>query len=131
MAGAKPRHNRITGNLNILIGGYLWKKCCQVFGSDQRILTATGDGLYSYPDLSIICGPPRFTDLVKDTITNPTITVEVLSKSTEGRVLLVMAVCVLRFVRRCPNPLKGGIRQLILGRKTSKYLQFKPLKRVI
>ncbi|MCP1386463.1 Uma2 family endonuclease [Runella salmonicolor] len=84
MAGAKPRHNRITGNLNILIGSHLWKKRCQVFGSDQRVLTATEDGLYSYPDLSIVCGPPRFTDLVSDTIINPTIIVEVLSKGTEG-----------------------------------------------
>lgn len=84
MAGAKPRHNRLVGNLNILIGGHLWRKKCQIFGSDQRVLTATNDGLYSYPDLTIICGPPRFTDLVKDTVTNPTIIVEVLSKSTEA-----------------------------------------------
>lgn len=84
MAGAKPRHNRIVGNLTILIGTHLWRKRCQIFGSDQRILTATQDGLYSYPDLSIICGPPRFTDMVRDTITNPTIIIEVLSKGTEG-----------------------------------------------
>ncbi|MFN4147430.1 MAG: Uma2 family endonuclease, partial [Runella sp.] len=50
----------------------------------QRVLTATDDGLYSYPDIIVICGSPRFTDMVKDTVTNPSVIVEILSKSTEA-----------------------------------------------
>ena len=52
--------------------------------SDQRILTRHTDGLYSYPDIVIVCGKPQFSDLYKDTVMNPVVIVEVLSKSTEA-----------------------------------------------
>ena len=39
-------------------------------------------GLYTYPDVSIVCGEPAFDDEQKDTLLNPTVLVEVLSKST-------------------------------------------------
>ena len=41
-------------------------------------------GLYSYPDLAVICGQPTFYDGTKDVVTNPTLIVEVLSPSTES-----------------------------------------------
>jgi Uma2 family endonuclease len=40
-------------------------------------------GLYTYPDASIICDELEFDDDHQDTITNPTILVEVLSDSTK------------------------------------------------
>jgi Uma2 family endonuclease len=39
-------------------------------------------GLYTYPDVVIVCGEPLFDDEQKDTLVNPTVLVEVLSKST-------------------------------------------------
>lgn len=39
-------------------------------------------GLYTYPDVVVVCGKPVFATEQKDTLTNPTVIVEVLSKST-------------------------------------------------
>ena len=41
-------------------------------------------GLYTYPDVVVVCGQPKFDDAQKDTLLNPTLIVEVLSKSTEA-----------------------------------------------
>jgi Uma2 family endonuclease len=48
--------------------------------SELRILCSTG--LYTYPDLSVVCGEFQFDDAIQDTILNPTMIVEVLSPST-------------------------------------------------
>jgi Uma2 family endonuclease len=40
--------------------------------------------LFSYPDLSVVCGSPRFHDERKDVLLNPTLIVEVLSPGTEA-----------------------------------------------
>ena len=55
---------------------------CKVFNSDLRI-KANPSGLYTYPDASIVCDELEFDDAQKDTVTNPTVLVEVLSDSTE------------------------------------------------
>ena len=39
--------------------------------------------LFTYPDVVVVCGEPRFDDSELDTLLNPTLIVEVLSKSTE------------------------------------------------
>ena len=41
-------------------------------------------GLYTYPDVTVVCGEPRFEDEYLDTLLNPTVLVEVLSPSTES-----------------------------------------------
>ena len=41
-------------------------------------------GLYTYPDVTVMCGKAQFEDLDRDTLLNPTVIVEILSKSTEG-----------------------------------------------
>ena len=41
-------------------------------------------GLYSYPDLVVICGEPQFHDEYRDVLLNPTAIIEVLSQSTEA-----------------------------------------------
>jgi Uma2 family endonuclease len=40
-------------------------------------------GLYTYPDVVVVCGEPEFEDKEVDTLLNPTVLVEVLSPSTE------------------------------------------------
>ena len=42
------------------------------------------NGLYTYPDIVIVCGEPRFADDTFDTLLNPTVIIEVLSESTEA-----------------------------------------------
>ena len=41
-------------------------------------------GLYSYPDVVVVCGEPRHLDEHKDVLLNPTALLEVLSESTEA-----------------------------------------------
>jgi Uma2 family endonuclease len=44
----------------------------------------TGDGVGAYPDVTVVCGEPRFTDGANDELLNPAVIVEVLSPSTES-----------------------------------------------
>jgi Uma2 family endonuclease len=39
-------------------------------------------GLYTYPDVTVVCGEPEFEDADVDTLLNPKVLVEVLSPST-------------------------------------------------
>jgi Uma2 family endonuclease len=41
-------------------------------------------GLFSYPDVVVVCGEPQFYDERRDILTNPTVIFEVLSPSTEA-----------------------------------------------
>src|SRR2546425_5264216 len=80
MAGATPRHTRIATNFVIKLGSALAGGPCQVFNSDMRAhIPATG--LYTYPDVSVVCGEPVFVQ--SDNLANPIVVVEVLSKSSE------------------------------------------------
>ncbi|NBB22853.1 Uma2 family endonuclease [Runella sp. CRIBMP] len=81
MAGANPAHNAIRENLSIEIGSFLKKKACRSFSSDQRVFIPS-NGLYTYPDLVVVCGKPEFSDVQTNSLTNPVLIVEVLSQST-------------------------------------------------
>jgi len=61
----------------------LKKRPCSVGASDLR-LRVSPDGLYTYPDVLVICGDPRFADDRRDTLLNPALIVEVLSPSAEA-----------------------------------------------
>lgn len=79
MAGSSPRHNAVCRNVVRLLATTLRGRC-EVFGSDQRV--ATPDDLYTYPDVSVFCGPPEWSPGRPATGTNPRVLVEVLSDST-------------------------------------------------
>lgn len=83
MAGASRKHNTIVPNLLYLLVGQLKGRSCEVYNSDMRV-KVSATGLYTYPDLVVVCGKPRFDDDQEDTLLNPTVIVEVLSKSTEA-----------------------------------------------
>ena len=81
MTGASVRHNRITLNIGSELTIRLRDSDCQAFTSDMRVhVPATG--LYTYPDVVAICGKPELQDEHVDTLLNPVLIVEVLSKST-------------------------------------------------
>lgn len=82
MAGASRPHNRINENLSVEVGSRLKRGSCQSFSRDQRVLVDR-TGLYTYPDLLIVCGEVETAEGDEDTITNPRVVVEVLSPSTE------------------------------------------------
>ena len=81
MSGASWEHNLIVKNINTLVLPFLKGKPCDMFGSDLRIHIPEIT-LYTYPDLSIICGKPETDDEEKDIAINPSVLIEVLSKST-------------------------------------------------
>jgi Uma2 family endonuclease len=83
MSGASLKHNRVFSNLFIGIGNQLKGKGCQPYGSDLRIHVPKNT-LYTYPDISIICGDPNLMDEKFDTATNPSVIIELLSKSTRN-----------------------------------------------
>jgi Uma2 family endonuclease len=83
MSGASFRHNDIFSNLFGDIAHQLKGKNCKPFGSDLRIHIPKNT-LYTYPDISIICGDPEFSDATFDTATNPAVIIELLSKSTRN-----------------------------------------------
>lgn len=83
MAGASREHNLITSNLNRELGSQLRDRPCEVYSSEMRVCVGP-TGLYTYPDVVVVCGEPRFQDGELDTLLNPTVLVEVLSPSTEA-----------------------------------------------
>jgi Uma2 family endonuclease len=83
MAGAKRNHNKIVGNLTGLVWQHLKGKDCEFYPSDMRVFVPK-TGLYTYPDVVVVCGEPKFQDKVFDTLLNPTLLVEVLSETTES-----------------------------------------------
>lgn len=84
MAGASPRHNLICSNLIAALAQRLKDKPCVVLTSDQRVHGATSKrALYSYPDVTVLCGPPKFHPKDANTLANPTAVFEVLSPGTE------------------------------------------------
>lgn len=82
MAGASKRHSLISVNLIRLIGNQLFDRDCSVYNSDMRIKIPNQN--YTYPDIVAQCGPEQFEDGSEDTLLNPTLIVEVLSRSTEA-----------------------------------------------
>jgi Uma2 family endonuclease len=82
MAGASYPHNRVKDNLAHLLNARLWGGPCFAITSDQRVKVSQ-TGLYTYPDIIIVCGEPQFEDAKLDTLLNPQVIIEVLSESTE------------------------------------------------
>ena len=82
MAGASERHVLIVTNLVIELGGQLRGRPCTVYSTDLRVQVSP-TGLYTYPDVVVVCGQARFADDQKDTLLNPTLIIEVLSDSTK------------------------------------------------
>jgi len=82
MAGASYEHTLIKDNLARKTGNQLENGPCRVLTSDMRI-KVDASGLYTYPDIAIVCDEPQLEDAVGDTLLNPRVIVEVLSDSTE------------------------------------------------
>ena len=81
MAGESLSHSRIYINLAAEIGSSLKGKRCEPLSPNMKVRTSTAS-LFSYPDLTIVCGEPIFHDQKKDVLTNPQVIFEVLSPST-------------------------------------------------
>ena len=83
MIGGSFEHNVIVGNLVGEFRQQLKKRPCRVCPSDLRV-QVPATGLYTYPDVVVVCGDPQFRDEHLDTLLNPTLIVEVLSPTTDA-----------------------------------------------
>ena len=83
MSGAREAHNLIVVNLSGELRSQFKGGPCKAFATDMRV-KVDATGLYTYPDLAALCDEARFEDDTRDTLLNPSLIVEVLSKSTEA-----------------------------------------------
>ena len=83
MTGASENHNLLVMTVGRHLGNQLAGKSCRPYPSDFR-LKIEAMNLYTYPDLSVICGETRKADKPRETFVNPTVLIEVLSESTEA-----------------------------------------------
>lgn len=81
--GANRNHNLITVNVGGEVSRQIKGRPCEAYLSNMRI-HVPDMRLYSYPDVTVVCGEPEFMDSHIDTLTNPTVIFEVLSPSTEA-----------------------------------------------
>ncbi|MBK9001632.1 MAG: Uma2 family endonuclease [Myxococcales bacterium] len=83
MAGGSLRHNALGAAVIGELRSALRGGSCRVLTSDQRIAAPPGSS-YVYPDAAVVCGPVELEGETNDVLLNPTVVVEVLSKSTEA-----------------------------------------------
>ncbi len=81
MAGGSPRHNLLSNAMGAELRAALRGKGCHVLSSDQRVSVDQGER-YVYPDVVVACGGVKIEG-ASDALANPSIVVEVLSRSTE------------------------------------------------
>ncbi len=91
MAGESPAHGDICTNLTMVLALQLkgssyrvWSKDCKVRSGPVPKQRRNTKGLFSYPDLVVVCGEPEFHDKHQDVLVNPKVIIEVLSVSTEA-----------------------------------------------
>ncbi|MEK6325715.1 MAG: Uma2 family endonuclease [Acidobacteriota bacterium] len=82
MGGASRQDVLVVTNLVGELHSQLKAGPCTVYSTDLRVKIAP-TGLYTYPDVIVLCDEPRFSDQQEDTLLNPALIIEVLSESTK------------------------------------------------
>jgi len=82
MTGGTPTHNQLVSALNAWLWLHLNKQRYRVFVTDQRLWIPAAN-LYTYPDIMVTANPLELQPGRQDTVMNPLLVAEVLSKSTE------------------------------------------------
>ena len=83
MSGASLEHNLIAVNVLTALRTQMRGRPCNVFSGDMRV-KVSATGLYTYPDISALCGERQLEDDTFDTLLNPSVIIEILSPSTEA-----------------------------------------------
>ena len=81
MTGASERHNLITMSTLASLYGQLRGRPCRVYPGDMRVKVAA-TGLYTYPDISVVCGRTELADENQDTLLNLVLIIEILFRAT-------------------------------------------------
>lgn len=79
---ASREHNLLVANLLAGLHSQLRGKTCEAYANEMRV-KVSATGLYTYPDVVVVCWQPQLEDAELDTLLNPTLIAEVLSDSTE------------------------------------------------
>jgi Uma2 family endonuclease len=91
MAGESSAHGDISVNVVVWLANQLRGTPCRVRTKGTKVRSGpiptageTTRGLFSYPDILVICGEPEFHDALTDVVLNPKVIAEILSQSTEA-----------------------------------------------
>lgn len=82
MAGASRHHNLIQSKTLTALNNALDAHPCEVYPSDMRVKVGAL-GIYTYPDITVVCGDAELEDAEQDTLLNPTVIIEILLPSAE------------------------------------------------
>lgn len=82
MAGGTPEHAALQAATSALLVGQLRGRNCRAHSSDLRV-RVLATGLATYPDVTVVCGPSERDPEDKNNVVNPTLLVEVTSRSSE------------------------------------------------
>lgn len=82
LSGVSTNHDRIVASVVYHLYGQISNSACEVLTSDMR-LKVSAVGLFTYPDVKIICGNPQLTDDKPPSLLDATVIIEVRSPSTE------------------------------------------------
>ena len=83
MTGGSIPHNYIAGNIYAGLLARFSGRPCHIFFADVKVRFGRGTN-YTYPDVMALCGAPGHGDEHREILTNPTLIVEVLSRTTEA-----------------------------------------------
>ncbi len=81
MSGGSMRHADLQSNLHGELFAALHNGECRVYGPDFRVRVS--GRMYTYPDISVVCGTRLLADDSQDVLLNPIAIAEILSPSTE------------------------------------------------
>ena len=91
MAGESWNHGDIVVNVVHTLVDQLKDGPCRVRTTNTRVRSGPlprnpkrPAGLYSYPDVVVVCDEPKYLDDFRDVLLNPNVIVEALSESTEA-----------------------------------------------
>ncbi|MFN8538988.1 MAG: Uma2 family endonuclease [Thermomicrobiales bacterium] len=82
MVGGTETHGLIIGNVLAALHRPTRQRGCRIYPGGIRIAIPAID-IYTFPDVSVMCGQPQYEDNRRDILLNPKVVVEVLSPSTE------------------------------------------------
>jgi len=83
MAGGSENHDTIIVNVTVSLGSQVRGGPCRLSTADMRVQIPEADR-YTFPDVTVVCGERQFADERRDVLLNPTLVVEVLSRTTEA-----------------------------------------------
>ena len=81
IAGGTPAHAQLSAAIIVALHRVL-PKSCRLSTSDMKVRIEASD-LSTFPDVSVVCGEPAASAIDANAVINPSMLVEVTSKSTE------------------------------------------------